>query len=303
MAQPQITPTPNKNAIMGDLPTSAYSIGENPVPPPTIKGGIKPSRTFPSRPPKIKTNNSSPKELPKLDGEKTAENKENKKDEKTAETQPPLSSEAITDFQPNKKPLEDFADDILAKRADKNAQLDLTKSFMVKMVGELDKDGKLDSKKSRYIKLKPEEQGDQAMVDVAKAAIEAINNGNLFYYLKVLGVDKVEFTLVQDDKQIYAVISSSQKTEERAKTISSGMNGFLGLAKLKVKEPELITLLQSAKVEPQGKNFVLNFKIDKPAAQEMITRKLQEAEAKKKAEQTKPNSTAQSVNANQQTSK
>ncbi|MDQ3179272.1 MAG: hypothetical protein M3Q33_02010, partial [Acidobacteriota bacterium] len=60
-----------------------------------------------------------------------------------------------------------------------------------------------------------------------------------------------------------------------------------------------------AKVEPQGKNFVLNFNIDKPTAQKMIEKKLQEAEAKKKeAEKTKqPNSTAQTTNTNQETGK
>jgi hypothetical protein len=246
LAQPQVTPTPNKNAISGNIPDLPYSIGTNPVPPPTVKGGIKPSRTFPNRPPKIKNNNSSPKELPKLDGETAAENKENKKDEKTAEAnQPPLNSEAVTEFKPNKKPLEDFADGILAKRADANSKLDLTKSFTVRMTGELDKDGKLDPKKSRYVKLKDEEQGDAEMVNVAKSAIEAVNNSGLFYYLKQVGVDKVDFTLVQNDKQIYAIIKSAQPDENKAKTVSSGFNTILGIAKLAVKEEELKTLLTS----------------------------------------------------------
>ena len=181
----------------------------------------------------------------------------------------------------------------------------MTKSFKVQMIGELDKDGKLDATKSRYVKFKPEEQGDQAMVDIAKAAIEAINNSGLFYYLKTQGVDKVEFLLVQDDKQISAIITSSQKSEERAKTISSGLNGLLALAGTQVKEEELKTLIKSAKVEPKGKNFILNFNIEKPVAQEMIARKLQEAEAKKKAEEqqnAKPNSTA-TVNTNQKAAK
>ncbi len=162
------------------------------------------------------------------------------------------------------------------------------------MTGVLTEDGKLDPKKSGYVKLKDEEQGDQEMVDIAKDAIEAINNSGLFYYLKTLGVDKVDFTLIQDDKQIYALISSSQKDENKAKTISSGFNNLLSIAKLTVKEEELKTLLNSAKVEPQGKNFILNFNIEKPIAQKMIEQKLQEAEAKAKEKQ--PNSAAQNTN-------
>ena len=292
---PQVVPTPNDNAVTGKVPDSPFSLGGSG---PTVK--IPPvKRVKTPKPPKVK--NDSPKELPKLDGDATADNKDTKdaKDKKT----PEITSEPVTDFKPNKKPLQDFADDILAKRAEKQSKqssLDLTKSFKVKMSGVLTAEGKLDPKKSRYEKLKDEEQGDKEMVDIAKGAIEAINNSGLFYYLTTLGVDKVDFTLIQDDKQIYAVISSSQRDENKAKSVSSGFNNLLSIAKLTVKEDELKTLLNSAKVEPQGKNFVLNFNIDKPTAQKMIEKKLQEAEARKKEEEKtkQPNSTAQNANIN-----
>lgn len=292
MNTPQVVPTPNNNAVTGTVPDSPFSFGNPTIKTPPIK------RIKIPKPPKVK--NDSPKQLPKLDSDATADNKDPK--------QPNISSDPVTDFKPNKKPLQDLADDILAKRADKQSKqsnLDLTKSFKVKMSGVLTEEGKLDPKKSGYVKLKDEEQGDQEMVDIAKAAIEAINNSGLFYYLKTLGVDKVDFTLIQDDKQIYAVISSSQKDENKAKSISSGFNNLLSIAKLAVKEEEVKTLLNSAKVEPQGKNFVLNFNIDKPTAQKMIEKKLQEAEAKKKEEEKnkQPNSTAQNANVSEKTGK
>lgn len=292
MNTPQVVPTPNDNAIKGQIPDSPFSFGgANPIP------YTPPKRIKTPKMPKVK--NTSPSKLPDLGGDTIAENvnKEAEKDankEAVKKIQPPVDSEAVTDFRPNKKPLEDFADEILAKRADKDKKLDLTKSFKVVMSGVLTKDGKLDPKKSGYVKLKDEEQGDQEMVDIAKDAIEAVNNSGLFYYLKTLGVDKVDFTLIQDDKQIYAVISSSQKDENKAKTISSGFNNLLSLAKLTVQEEELKTLLNSAKVEPEGKNFILNFKIEKPIAQKMIEQKLREAEAKAKEKQ--PNSAAQNTN-------
>lgn len=292
MNTPQVVPTPNNNAVTGTVPDSPFSFGNPTIKTPPIK------RIKIPKPPKVK--NDSPKPLPKLDSDATADNKDPK--------QPNISSDPVTDFKPNKKPLQDLADDILAKRADKQSKqsnLDLTKSFKVKMSGVLTEEGKLDPKKSGYVKLKDEEQGDQEMVDIAKAAIEAINNSGLFYYLKTLGVDKVDFTLIQDDKQIYAIISSSQKDENKAKSISSGFNILLAGAKLTVKEEELKTLLNSAKFEPQGKNFVLNFNIDKPTAQKIIEKKLQEAEAKKKEEEKnkQPNSTAQNANVSEKTSK
>ncbi len=295
LALPQVTPTPNKNIPSGDaIDDSLFEIqkpkiGRNPVPPPPIGSTAK------NRPPfgkKRETGNAPKPPTP----EKTPA--------KPDENQPPLESDAIVAFRPNKKPLEDFAAGIVAKREDKTKPLDLTKNFKVRMVGELDKDGKLIKEKTRYVPLKPDEQGDQAMVDTAKLAIEAINDGNMFYYLKQIGIDKVDFTLIQDDEQIYAIISSNQKTEKKAERLSSDMSLLLGLAKLGIKEEELRTLIDSAKTEQQGKNFVLNFKIDKLVAQALITKKLDEAEAKKKAaeQNPKPASTA-TVNTNQKTAK
>ena len=299
LAQPQVTPTPNNNAILGNIPDSPYTGGANPVPPPNMKGGIKPSRTFPQRPPKVK---NSPKELPKLEGDTTAEKKDKPEEKKVEEKQPDISSLPVDETKLNKKPLEDFVNNtVLPGLAKTENKLDLSKQFLVVMEGTITKDGKLDKdpKKSRFIR----REGDEEMINVAKSAIEAVGDSGMLGYLRDLGVEKVNFTFVQDDKQIYAVISS-ESSEAKARTISSGLNFLLTYAKGSDKvETDVKTLLSSAKVEPKGKSFVLNFAIPKPIAQEMITRKLQEAEAKKKAEQTKPNSTAQSVNTNQQTSK
>lgn len=52
-----------------------------------------------------------------------------------------------------------------------------------------------------------------------------------------------------------------------------------------------LTLLNGATVTADGSNFVLNFAVPKPIAQEMINRKLKEAQAKK-AQQVQPNGNA-----------
>jgi hypothetical protein len=151
-------------------------------------------------------------------------------------------------------------------------------------------DGKLDPKKSVFDVTK--EKGDQKMIDIAKSALEAVADSGYLTYLKSLNVDKVTVTLVQDDTQITAAIVSSQKTAERAKTISSGLNGYIVVGKMTAKDPsDELTLLKGASVTTSGKDFVLNFAIPKPIAQEMINRKLKEAQAKK-AQVTQPNSSA-----------
>ncbi|HXH69121.1 MAG TPA: hypothetical protein VNI60_02120, partial [Pyrinomonadaceae bacterium] len=232
MNTPQVVPTPNDNAVKGNVPDSPFSFGsENP----TIKTSPYKSgkiRNYtPPKPPRIK--NSSPKMLPsdeELAGKTKDKDSKDKTEEKQPdENQPPVGSDAVTAVEINKKPLEDFAETVLEKTAVENKQkIDLTKPFMVVMDGVISKDGKFVRAKSKYVK----SAGDQEMIDVAKEAIEAIGNSGLLGFLRNLDVEKINFTLVQDDKQIYAIIASDQKSPERANTLTSGFNGLLKSAYL-----------------------------------------------------------------------
>jgi hypothetical protein len=274
-------PPQNDNPIAGNIPSSPYSVGKTPT---------YPSRRFPRQRP-VKTpnmKNESPKQLPDL-GEETAKNEkeEAEKEAKKEESkQPDISSLPVAEEIINKKPLQDFGDDVLDKVTAK--KVDLSKNFTVVMQGAITKDGKFDKKKSGFAKL----DGDQEMINVAKSAIEAIGDSGLLTYLQKLGVENINFTLVQDDKQIYAIITSDQKSESKAKSISSGLNTAISLGKATVKEQDTLALLNAAKVETQGKNFVLNFNLEKPIAQELINRQLIKAQAKREQQQ-QPNGTAE----------
>jgi hypothetical protein len=130
------------------------------------------------------------------------------------------------------------------------------------------------------------------MINVAKEALEAVGQSGFLTYLRTLGVDKVNIYIIQDENQVSAVITSSQKTPERAKTISSGLNNYISIGKMAAKDPsDELTLLRGASATQDGSNFVLNFAVPKPIAQEMINRKLKEAQAKK-AQQPQPNGNA-----------
>ncbi len=310
MNTPQVVPTPNDNAVKGTIPDSPYSFGgANPIAKtPPYKGGK--IRNYMPKMPKIK--NGSPKMLPSDDelAGKAKDSKDKTKDKSEEKqpdaNQPPVGSDAVAAVEINKKPLEDFADAVLEKTAaDNKKKIDLTKPFMVVMDGVISKDGKFVREKSRYVK----SAGDEEMIDVAKDAIEAIGNSGLLGYLRNLDVEKINFTLIQDDKQIYAIIASDQKSPERANTLTSGFNGLLKSAFLldstgmkKLGDDEKV-LLNSAKTSSKDKQFILNFAMPKKDAHEMINRNL-EKEAKKRAEKSnQPNSTAQTNNANLKTSK
>ena len=308
MNTPQVVPTPNDSAVKGTIPDSPFSFGsgDSAVKTPSYKGGK--IRNYNTRLPKIK--NESPKTLPS-DDELAGKTKDKDSKDKTEEkqpdaNQPPVGSDAVTAVEINKKPLEDFAETVLEKTSAENKKkIDLTKPFMVVMDGVISKDGKFVRAKSKYVK----SAGDQEMIDVAKEAIEAIGNSGLLGFLRNLDVEKINFTLVQDDKQIYAIIASDQKSPERANTLTSGFNGLLKSAYLldstgmkKLGDDEKV-LLNSAKTSSKDKQFILNFAMPKKDAHDMINRNLQK-EAKKRAEKNnQPNSTAQNADGNSKTSK
>ena len=264
---PPVTPKVNPNVIDGNLPTFGGTTGTSN---PTIgrrkfgRGRITPP-------------------TPDVDDTASTEPKPSETPSPT-----PISSDAVTAVEINKKPLTDFADDVSAKWEAK--EIDLNQDFTLVLNAFITAEGKLDRAKSKFDPKKT--VGDAKMIDVGKAALEALGDSGYLTFLKLAGVDQITATLVQDDQQIMVVIASPQKTVERATTISSLISSFIVGGKLKVDNPsDERTLLDGAKVATDGKTFLLNFAIPKPVAQEMINRKLKEAQAKK-AQQPKPNGNA-----------
>jgi hypothetical protein len=180
----------------------------------------------------------------------------------------------------NRKPLQDFGEIVVAKvdSNDPKLKVDLKQNFTVVLDGTLTAEGKFDAKATKFLK----GEGNEQMVNVAKDAIEAMGDSKLFSYLKVLGVDRLNITLVQDDKKISAIIKSSQPNEERARTISSGFNGIIAIANMNTKDDkEIQTLLKSTKFKAEGKSFVINFEMPKDQAHQLIEQKLGETRQKK----------------------
>lgn len=282
---PPVTPESNPNAVKGGIPDSPFSIGGNN---PTISRnrGKRPRSRRPAD--SVNTNTNT-----KPDEDTVAD-----KTDETKEIPTASASDPVTAVEINRKPMTDFADSVLVKWTAN--ELDLNQPFTVVLDGVVTKDGKLDKLKSKWDTTK--EKGDAAMIEVAKQSVEAISQSGWLAYLRNLGVEKINFTLVQDDQQITAIITSDQKTPNLARQVSSGLNGHISIAKVVMKNPsDERTLLDGATVTSEGRNFILNFKIPKPVAQEMINRNLKEAQAKKQL-QAQPNGTA-AVKPNDNTAK
>jgi hypothetical protein len=296
MNQPQVLPQNNPNAVNGKTPDSPFVIEDNPTVNPT-----KPQR------PKFSKNNrnsktpnltdKSPNKLPALTADQNA-NKNPTTDK----------SETVPEVEINKKVMKDFASVVKTKYEKK--EVDLSQNFKVVADGVLTKEGKLDTtidKKTKQPKSRIlTSEGNEQMAEVAKQAIAAIGDSGWLIYLRNQGVEKINFTVAQDNDNLQVIITSDLATPERANTVTSGLNGVIQAAffadknNIKKLGDDEKVLLSNAKVlvNPQNaKQFVLNFVLPKPVAQEMITRKLNEPETT----EVKPQSTAQ-IKENNQTS-
>ena len=272
MNEPQVLPTPNDNAVVGKLPDSPLGF-DNPTRPnqnnrfPTRRG-----QRFP------KINDKSPDKLPDLT--ETAEKDPNK------EIKNPPDNK-VEEIVINKKPMKDFASVVKTKYD--NKQIDLSQNFKVVAEGVLTKDGKLDTTEDKKTKLKKsrvtETEGNKEMTDIVTQAIAAIGDSGWLGYLRTQGIEKINFTVVQDDDNLQVIITSDLPTPERANTVTKGVGTAISLAlsldnsnmkKLGEDEKVLLSSAKATQNPTNAKQFVLNFLIPKTTALEMIKRKLNE---------------------------
>jgi hypothetical protein len=302
---PQILPTPNNNVTNQSLPDSPFSFGDDSTPAVTPnKTSRVPSYNPPrnrnpvKKQPKIK--NDSPANLPDLDGNKVAANNSNSNTNQVAKNNSNdanKSTDGAEDDQNklfNQKPLKDFGtkygEQILSKNININAP------FTIDVIAKLDKDGKL-----LNAKMQTADGSDPQMTEVAKAAISAFSDSRLLqtlYNVVVEEKDKnknksvdVKITFSQNKDNLQVIIQTQANTEERAKSISSGLNTILAIVKNTRKGSDEATLMEKAQLATQGKVFIINFLISNDEKNQMIEKSLKNLkdELEKK---TQPNSVA-----------
>lgn len=179
----------------------------------------------------------------------------------------------------NRKPLQDFADN-LNQKLDKG-DVDLDKPFSVTLEGYLAKEGrfdlsKFDLKRTKFTK----SEGDEKIVAVAKDAIVAVSDSELLTYLRDLGVEKFKVVFLQNENDISVVMSSEMLNESKARTLASGFNILINGAKMNVKETEVKAMLNATKFSTQTNNFIINFTMPKTEAHQLLKNELQKSKQK-----------------------
>lgn len=187
----------------------------------------------------------------------------------------PIFAQETNDGKINRQPLREFGEYI--KNKVESGEVDFDKPFKVVLEGVLTKDGKFDREKSKFTLA----EGDEAMVNVAKNAIEAVGDSGVFTYLRNMGAEQIKLTVAQDGETFSATAESEQKDENRANTMASGLNVMIQALKLLERE-KIQKLDENAKIlingflspKADGKNVILNFALPKQTFKEMILREL-----------------------------
>ncbi len=275
--RPQKLAKPNKNAIPKDLPDGI---------------NITPTEDDNT------ADTKKPEKNPKSD------KPDNKTGDTTAKTEP--KSDPVTDVELNRRPLIDLG--VYVSELLKENKVDLNTPFLVQAKGKLNKEGKIEKDSYKIIQAV---SNDQDMLEVINRSISAINDSGYLQYIKQLSGKDLNLMIKQDEQNITAQVESEMETERRAKSLKTTLDLAISIVKSK-KQNDIkagtndqndlddLALLEGAKVEIQGKKIIIKFDVKKEVAQPLVERKLK---ISKDDPKTKPNSTAQTANKQENTGK
>jgi hypothetical protein len=281
---PQVLPTPNPNAV--DESSLPKSIDDTSTTPPAAKKGRGKGKTPDND--TVASNNTNSANT----------NQANPTASQTIPPNAPTDANAI-----NSRPFKDLAAKVLGLQAAKT--LDLQAPLQLSATAKIDKDGKIAKGSFKFIKVV---SSDKELVDVAKDAVSAFNDSNLLTYLQPISGERVDFSLLQDDKNISAGIQSELERESKATAVVGllklGIQQAINKKQDEIKnlqtqlaatndpniarqlqnEQDDLALLNATVIVADGKKLSITFTAPKDILHQMIQRKLDEQAAQMKKE-------------------
>lgn len=265
-------PAPNRNAVTGSVPDKPWDFSDDTN---TKVSGVKNQR---KNNPTINTPSNTNTD------QTVAQNDTN------SNTNTELKSDPVKDVEINKRPMVDLSNAVNELNA--KTPLDLQSEFVVNGKGRLDKKGRFDPKTFRYGVTAGK---DEAVVNVVKDSIEAINEAGYLAYIKDVIGKELNFTFQQGPENIEASFVTDLANDSLAKQRKTSLDLLISIAK-KNKQGENasqddkddLVLLESITTEVVGKTLKIKFVVPKTIAHPMIQRKL----AEQAAENQKPSGNA-----------
>jgi len=276
---PQVLPTPNSNAVEGNLPSFDTPTTTTPK---TRRGGRIRNVPADTTVADANTNSNPNPTLPNA----------NASNANTAAPQDQAAADQ-NGIYINKRPLTDQAKQTIADLQANKVKLDVP--FKVVVVGTLGlaKDGKTIVLKNPKLVPDPNIKNDPTMEKLVSDWILRVGDSGWLGYLDKLDqkgklkTKNIQITVEQNNMDFLASIKSEMPSENEARTASSGL-GLLISGGILTTSGDEQTFLKSASTGVDGSSLIFNFKMPTADVQQVIQRKL--ADLQKSVSQ--PNSTA-----------
>lgn len=126
------------------------------------------------------------------------------------------------------KDLRNFLSEQIASKA-----IDLSAPYDVELIGTLESSGKLRPDSLKYTRA----DGDKAMVEVAKLVVGSLSEAGYFQYLRDMSAGEIRMSAKQDDTDFAASFSFDVNAEARARSIVSGLEMMVRVAKMQRGQP------------------------------------------------------------------
>ncbi|MDQ3798353.1 MAG: TlpA family protein disulfide reductase [Acidobacteriota bacterium] len=173
-----------------------------------------------------------------------------------------------------RKPFDDFGakfnEAILKNEINPNAP------FSVKVIGEIDENGKLiDPIRT----IKP--GSDEKMAKFAGEFITALSDSQMLRYLNDFGARQIIITLAQDENNFGMIIESETESENRARAVVSMLNLFTKQVGFKEGSDEAF-LVSKTQMRSAGKSFSINFSMSREEKNQTIEKYLKRFREKSK---------------------
>ncbi len=276
--RPQVTPTPNKNAVPSDLPDEDDNTAGDSTVAVRPGGGVKGMGQL-SKGGKKPKNNTPPPTDP------TA----------TAGVETDANGNLI--IQIDRDPLRKLGSDVRGMVERK--EVNLGAQFIVTATGKLNKDGKIEETDFKYTR---RESADPKMIEVVQRALMAVNDSGYLKYLANLSGKNISLEIGQDDNFMIGTVISEVESPLRASSLKTAFRLMIAakvnekLTSDKPDDKDDIAILNTATVDTDGKKVIIKFAVPKAVAQELIQRKLIDNSAAQ--EPTKPSGDVQNKNTN-----
>lgn len=264
-------PKPNPGGVSGSIPDSPFTLGDDSETSAKERFGTGRGR----KKPPVNSNTETDQTVAQNDSNSNA----------NANMNPPISSDPLSSVEINKRPIADLGNEINALK--EKGPLNLESEFSISAKGRLDRNGRFDPKTFRY---GPATGKDEAVVNIVKDSIEALNEAGYLAYIKDVVGKELGFVLTQNADNLEATFQTDLDNDSLAKQRKSSLDLLISLAKSRKvganatqNDKDDLVLLEGVQTEVVGKTLKIRFVVPKAIAHPMIQRKLAEqaADAKK----------------------